>query len=387
MPHLPSLEFLIVGAIVGLAVAIFPGIVVHGETTFNLDQRLRTYVGMPQGILIIAAVVLMLATSFRIYWKEFFGALYAVAVGTRILWQMGLRGQLGHRLARRLRSFYRYEPYRYKPYVSPFDMSVLGAFEGNVNDFSPTNAIVCAQIARLAYEKPRTVPQVSVPPGCRVQPLEFKNHAGIVLGLPSAVIVAFRGTDDFRDWMTNLAVWTKAPWPDWGRVHAGFLAAVEALWPQVQSAINAFREHLQPVWFTGHSLGGAMALLGAVKLSVELPSIKIGGVYTFGQPRVGNYAFTKALTARVSWPLVRMEACRDDVCDLPPAGIHVGHVIFFDYLGVPHCNPGRWAKWRYQFMRDPVGVTDHPMREYQRLIDAAFPTPEMLARSKAAPVL
>jgi hypothetical protein len=104
-----------------------------------------------------------------------------------------------------------------------------------------------------------------------VRSLVFENHAGIVVGSPSAVIVACRGTEEIRDWITNLAVWTVSPWPNLGPRPFEFLAAVEALGPQVQAAINASRGRSQPVWFTGHTLGGAMAVLGAVKMSLEVP--------------------------------------------------------------------------------------------------------------------
>jgi hypothetical protein len=89
--------------------------------------------------------------------------------------------------------------------------------KGDVKDFSPTNALVCAQVARLAYE---STSDLSARIGFGARTLLFENHAGMVLGLPSAVIVAFRGTDEIRGWMTNLAIWRKSPWPGWG-VHAG----------------------------------------------------------------------------------------------------------------------------------------------------------------------
>lgn len=43
------------------------------------------------------------------------------------------------------------------------------------------------------------------------------------------------------------------------------------------------------VWFTGHSLGGALATLAI--LDFKLTNVASGSAYTFGSPRVGNPAF------------------------------------------------------------------------------------------------
>eukprot|EP01126_Amoeba_proteus_P042911 TRINITY_DN4675_c0_g1_i9.p1 TRINITY_DN4675_c0_g1~~TRINITY_DN4675_c0_g1_i9.p1 ORF type:complete len:185 (-),score=32.37 TRINITY_DN4675_c0_g1_i9:89-643(-) len=77
-------------------------------------------------------------------------------------------------------------------------------------------------------------------------------------------------------------------------VHAGFLSAYQALRSRL---VIAVQERLNicpdcPLIFTGHSLGGAMATVGAVDLSTYL---KLGPTqvisYTYGSPRVGNPAF------------------------------------------------------------------------------------------------
>jgi hypothetical protein len=55
----------------------------------------------------------------------------------------------------------------------------------------------------FAYE---STSDLSARIGFCARTLLFENHAGIVLGLPSAVIVAFRGTEEIQDWMTNLVM-------------------------------------------------------------------------------------------------------------------------------------------------------------------------------------
>ena len=59
------------------------------------------------------------------------------------------------------------------------------------------------------------------------------------------------------------------------------------------SAVRALRRQYSSaqVVITGHSLGGAMAALAAVGF-VSYENIPVSRVYTFGQPRTGNQAFS-----------------------------------------------------------------------------------------------
>ena len=63
-------------------------------------------------------------------------------------------------------------------------------------------------------------------------------------------------------------------------VHSGFLAETKKLWKQIIKDIRNL-EGKKPLWVTGHSLGGAMATITAMKYPVE-------AVTTFGEPRVGK---------------------------------------------------------------------------------------------------
>ena len=85
------------------------------------------------------------------------------------------------------------------------------------------------------------------------------------LTLPKKVtIVAFRGTANLRNWITNLRVdptdMPDAILPDYKKpitVHEGFLKATQ----KVQHNINKYLQKQQPkeVYFTGHSLGGGVS--------------------------------------------------------------------------------------------------------------------------------
>merc|ERR1712226_791700 len=86
----------------------------------------------------------------------------------------------------------------------------------------------------------------------------------------------------------------------------------------------------------GHSLGGALASLATIYIRGEL-GIKVTKTYTFGKPRVGNYAYVKAWHALaerdgVNPPMWRVVHYRDIVPRVPePIGWFPTAVWVFEY--------------------------------------------------------
>ena len=110
----------------------------------------------------------------------------------------------------------------------------------------------------------------------------------------SRLLAAFRGTESLPDWLTNLqTVRDPGPWRN-TRVHEGFQDAFHAAALRIGETIGRERGDRQ-VWLTGHSLGGALAVLLAATLLES--AIPVTGLYTFGAPRVGNNAFASHVDA------------------------------------------------------------------------------------------
>jgi hypothetical protein len=97
-------------------------------------------------------------------------------------------------------------------------------------------------------------------------------------------VLVFRGTQGkISNWMFNLST-ALSSWPSGGKVHMGFKLILMHAWGEIEQKLNSLSE---PVYYTGHSLGGALAVLAA---SLKEPD----AVYTFGSPRIGNSDFVNS---------------------------------------------------------------------------------------------
>ncbi|KAJ8770635.1 hypothetical protein K2173_021282 [Erythroxylum novogranatense] len=115
------------------------------------------------------------------------------------------------------------------------------------------------------------------------------------------IVVAFRGTEAFdpEDWCTDMDIsWYK--FPQMGKIHGRFMKALGLIinegWPpkieqETERPIAYYSIREEP-----YSMGGALAILFPAVLALhgeaELLE-RLEGVYTFGQPRVGDTEFLR----------------------------------------------------------------------------------------------
>ncbi|KXN74476.1 alpha/beta-hydrolase, partial [Conidiobolus coronatus NRRL 28638] len=163
--------------------------------------------------------------------------------------------------------------------------------------------------------------------------LEAAGYVGVNTD-HNIIVASFRGTSEPRNWLTNL----KIIFTDLKvngkvvtnerstvKVHTGFNEATDALLPRFRSAIKDLKNKYPTysVVFTGHSLGGALASLSAVKLAEEsILSWNQTKIVTFGQPRVGNDVFASYLNSK---PVEKARVTtRGDIVTISP-GLTLGY--------------------------------------------------------------
>jgi triacylglycerol lipase len=108
----------------------------------------------------------------------------------------------------------------------------------------------------------------------------FHSQCAYVAHGEDVLIIVFRGTDETEDWFFNANTYPRQMIE--GNLHCGFGCAYGTLQTQVLEEIKKYAP--KHIWITGHSLGGAIALICAYDL-VCYQGYKIDGVITFGQPR------------------------------------------------------------------------------------------------------
>jgi hypothetical protein len=144
-----------------------------------------------------------------------------------------------------------------------------------------------------------------------------------------AAIVAFRGTqpDRWEDIFSD-ALWAPIAWRA-GHVHKGFALAIDTVWPALQAVLDDLPSTAR-VWFTGHSLGAALATLAAFRCGTT------AGVYTFGCPLVGNQVFAGSYNMRLGTASARYVNDHDIVTRVPP------EEFAFPFGRYTHVDAGRW---------------------------------------------
>lgn len=262
-------------------------------------------------------------------------------------------------------------------------------FDPHATAYSAVNAYALAQLANLAYAKKPDIKRQTKDWGfdsCDV--LNENDTQVFVAASADVIVVAFRGTSDINNWITDLSIHlTGGPL---GRVHEGFLAALNVVWLELLQAILDAQHSVTPangggngagespsLWFTGHSLGGALATLAVAKMVERAQAVD--GLYTCGCPRCGDATFASNFNAGFD-RAYRFIYNQDIVTRLPPripfGYRHVGTVEYID----AHCQiTGELAGWA-AFLRtvevtmaelqqkDLNAIEDHEISNYLKCL-------------------
>ncbi|MEB3291673.1 MAG: lipase family protein [Synechococcales bacterium] len=167
------------------------------------------------------------------------------------------------------------------------------------------------------------------------------------------------------------------------RVHQGFWNALQSVWSEIRTALATVRDRQQPLYITGHSLGGALAILAAAQFAQAGEPIQ--AVYTYGAPRVGNRSFQQQFNAQLQDRTFRLVNDADIVPRLPAVTlgyIHTGQVFHFNAIGTLQLYCDRKNQRLRRLGRgllrwldgDLEEVRDHSITAYETRLRNALPS-------------
>ena len=194
----------------------------------------------------------------------------------------------------------------------------------NKSGFDIETAVWLARSAELAYESDDSI----ISNWARHQGFSSAatfnrgNVQGFWTSSENVILLAFRGTSNLGQWIRDARLLPVSH--PWGKVHNGFSDGLA----QVDEDLHNFDQaatQTEHVWITGHSLGGALAVLAAARLVQQGITPQ---VYTFGQPRVGLGEFSDRFDAELPSQLWRFVNQSDIVSRVPPGLLyrHCGQV-------------------------------------------------------------
>jgi triacylglycerol lipase len=222
--------------------------------------------------------------------------------------------------------------------LETYPIDALDRLDITAPNFTLGNAQAFMWLSQLAYETDHEDKVDKILARWNLTKRGFRSH-GPALGLQSrkacfiaaggrkATFVTFSGTDPLRieDWIKDF---TLAPEPD--VLHKGFSDALDSVWDEVEAAIKNRNVAEQPLFFTGHSMGGAVAILAAER-ALDKTGVQATAVYTFGSPRTGGQNFFNAYTSKLGDRTFRLVDGDDVVPTVPPIlngdFRHVGQMI------------------------------------------------------------
>ncbi|MFE2722157.1 lipase family protein [Kitasatospora sp. NPDC059327] len=168
-------------------------------------------------------------------------------------------------------------------------------------------------------------------------PFPLQDTQAYTMAGDHMIVTAFRGTEpqQIRDWLSDATTPPRPGPAGTGYVHYGFAEALTSVFPDIRDTLAELRTEDQSLWLTGHSLGGALAMLAGARLHLEEPRLTADGIYTYGQPRTCDRLLATACNKGFKDRIHRFVNNNDIVPQLPPepAYTHVDTLRYIDASG------------------------------------------------------
>lgn len=234
-------------------------------------------------------------------------------------------------------------------------------------------SLLFAELSMIAYLHPVQVKKAALKLGFKeAELIDNDGSQAYSFSNDTDIVIACRGTEatEWNDLKADInAAHDFAETV--GRVHRGFKKEVDDLWPVLEKMLKTNSKKL---WFTGHSLGGAMATICASRCLLSHINSIPEQVQTFGSPRVGNKRYIN--NAKINY--LRWVNNNDIVTRSPPVWMgyrHTGIEMYLDSEGrLKKLNPiqrsqDRWKGFIAGLKNKEIDhLTDHSIIQYVEYI-------------------
>jgi len=210
----------------------------------------------------------------------------------------------------------------------------------------PRNARFLATASELAYlPQDRGAAEFGDKLGLKARLISVDNTQAYLGTSGDHIVLAFRGTETpdalegLKDWLltdaVNLLIVPEgrlgtdlAAAGVGARFHQGFVSALAEVWPDVSAAVAAeIKQSDRPLWITGHSLGGALALFAGWMFHRQF--VNVHHIATYGAPMIGNKQACQSFDREFKGKIARYVNQIDPVPKMPTFSLianSYGHV-------------------------------------------------------------
>ena len=200
--------------------------------------------------------------------------------------------------------------------------------------YSHTNAVWLMELCRLVYRRNQIQPSreefLKRHELHEVKFFDRNQTQAALITAPNFAVLVFRGTLGFADWLSNFDA-KPVKWDGEGNVHEGFDNQLSEIWSEISTQLDELKV---PAFYTGHSLGAALATLASARrfLQEKTPP---AALYTFGSPRAGTTDFMHAFPP--DFLHCRVVNDLDIVPTVPPRTLNFGSLLpSYHHVGTLH---------------------------------------------------
>jgi triacylglycerol lipase len=262
--------------------------------------------------------------------------------------------------------------------------------ESSLKKYDPELALTLGNLAEISYEVDLNKVSAQVDKyGFKLDEYVINDQEtstnGIILVNDEIVVLAFRGTQEYQDFIQDLKIGKYSKIGHTycegnSKIHGGLngpminITSDGKLYERLSTLISSGKK----LYVTGHSLGGALSTVFAHYTKADGRDIDVEGVYTYGQPIVGNSNFQKCYNNDFFDKTFRHVNNVDIITKTKPSWSflpwldyrHVGTMIHYGYGGrSQYYTSWSLVDWSKSiFKADPL--LNHKMKQYLDRLEA-----------------